>query len=48
MLSVNYAECQKQTHCAECHYAECNHAECHGAKNCLILKHFQWQKAVYY
>ncbi len=31
MLSVNYAECRKQAHYAECHYAECRHAECRGA-----------------
>jgi hypothetical protein len=28
MLSVIYAECRKQTYCAECHYAECRYAEC--------------------
>jgi hypothetical protein len=36
MLSVNYAECRKKAHYAECHYAvcryaECRYAECHGA-----------------
>ncbi len=30
MLSVNYAECRKQAHYAECHYAEYRYAECHG------------------
>ncbi len=29
MLSVNYAECRKQAHYAECRYAECRYAECH-------------------
>ena len=28
MLSVNYAECRKQSHYAECRYAECRYAEC--------------------
>jgi hypothetical protein len=28
MLSVNYAECRKQAHFAECQYAECLYAEC--------------------
>jgi hypothetical protein len=28
MLSVNYAECRKQAHYAECRYAECHYAEC--------------------
>jgi len=28
MLRVNYAECHKQAHYAECHYAECHYAEC--------------------
>jgi hypothetical protein len=32
MLSVIYAECHKQTHCAECRYAECHYAECHYAE----------------
>jgi hypothetical protein len=27
MLSVNYAECPKQAHYAECHYAECRGAK---------------------
>jgi len=36
VLSVNYTECRKQSHFAECHfaechYAECRYAECHGA-----------------
>jgi hypothetical protein len=31
MLSVNYAECSKQAHSAECRYAECHYAECRGA-----------------
>jgi hypothetical protein len=39
MLSVDYAECRKQTHYAECYNAECHYghyakyhyAECHGA-----------------
>ncbi len=35
MLSVNYAECRKQAHYAECHYAECRYAECRGAANLL-------------
>jgi hypothetical protein len=28
MLSVNYTECHKQAHCAECYYDECRYAEC--------------------
>jgi len=31
MLSVNYAECHKYAHYAECHYTECHYAECRGA-----------------
>ncbi len=31
MLSVNYAECHKQAHYAECRYAECRYAECRRA-----------------
>ncbi len=31
MLSVNYAQCCKQAHYAECRYAECRYAECRGA-----------------
>ncbi len=36
MRSVNYAECRKQTHYAECRYADCRYggcryAECRGA-----------------
>jgi hypothetical protein len=31
MLSVNYAECRKQVHYAECRCAKCRYAECHGA-----------------
>ncbi len=39
MQSVNYAECHKQGHYAECryaecHYAECRYAECHYDKCC--------------
>jgi hypothetical protein len=38
MLSVNYAECRKQTYYAgcryaECHYAECRYADCRGANS---------------
>jgi hypothetical protein len=33
MLSVNYAECRKQAHYAECRYDECHYVECRGAKN---------------
>jgi hypothetical protein len=38
MLSVNYAECRKQAHYAECQYpesryADCCYAECRGAQN---------------
>ncbi len=29
MLSVDYAECRKQTHYAQCRHAECRYAECH-------------------
>jgi hypothetical protein len=32
MLSVNYAECRKQSHHAECRYAECHYAECRYAE----------------
>jgi hypothetical protein len=32
LLSVNYAECHKQAHYAECHYAECHYAECRYAE----------------
>jgi hypothetical protein len=32
MLSVNYAECRKQSHRAECRYAECHYAECRYAE----------------
>ncbi len=32
MLIVNYAECRKQTHYAECRYVECRYAKCRGAK----------------
>jgi hypothetical protein len=36
ILSVTYAECHIQAHCAECHYAECHiqdHcAECHNTE----------------
>ncbi len=32
MLSVNFAECRKQAHYAECHYAEYRYAECHYAE----------------
>jgi hypothetical protein len=31
MITVNYAECRKQTYYAECPYAECRYAECRGA-----------------
>jgi hypothetical protein len=33
MLRVNYAECRKLVHYAECHYAECRYAECRYAKD---------------
>jgi hypothetical protein len=32
MLNVNYAECHKQAHCAECHFDECRYAECRYAQ----------------
>jgi hypothetical protein len=31
MLSVNYDECRKQAHYAECCYADCRYAKCRGA-----------------
>jgi hypothetical protein len=34
MLSVNYTECRKQAHYAECRYAECHYAECRYAECC--------------
>ncbi len=34
MPSVNYAECRKQAHYAECRYAECRYAEYRGTLNC--------------
>ncbi len=38
MISVNFAECRKQAHYAECryakfHYAECRYDECRGTAN---------------
>ncbi len=43
MLSVNYAECGKQAHYAECHYAEClssecRYAECRGASLIFVCE----------
>jgi len=42
MLSVNYAECRKQSHYAECRYAECRYAECCFAATSLSYKTMKW------
>ncbi len=44
MLSVNYADCHKQAHCAECHYAKCRYAECRSAIFLSILLTLQQNK----
>jgi len=31
MQSVNYVECQRKAHYADCHYADCHYADCHYA-----------------
>ncbi len=36
-LSVNYAECVKQTRYVECRYVECRYAECRGAILCYVI-----------
>jgi hypothetical protein len=51
MLSVNYAECRKQVHYAECRYAECRYAECRyaecrGASNPTCIAYDGFRSAI--